>query len=318
MSFLKEEYPELMWDGKEKLPIVVSFGAGVDSTAILVRMWKEDIKPDHILFADTGAERPDIYAHIERVNKWCDKVGFPNVTKLVYRDKNGEDYNLLQSLEKNNTMPSLAFGFKSCSIQFKIKPQRQYIESLGVDKVINIVGYGVGEIDRAIKGLESYKKELSETKEVKCKMVLSFPLIEWKLNRDDCKKLSRSIGFCTSKSACFFCPSMPLSSIVKLRDHYPELYNKSIEIERNYNKKFRAIHKERTDLAIKEFGEDWEEVDIKYFKEKNLKKPKPFNIVGLSREKSWEDRMREYDYLPPELPFMEQFGVDMGCGCTDF
>ena len=30
MNILQEEYPEIMWDGKEKLPIVVNFGAGVD------------------------------------------------------------------------------------------------------------------------------------------------------------------------------------------------------------------------------------------------------------------------------------------------
>ena len=70
MNLLQEEYPELMWDGKEDLPVVLNFGAGVDSTAILVKMVEEDHRLDCVIFSDTGAERPDIYAHIDRVERW--------------------------------------------------------------------------------------------------------------------------------------------------------------------------------------------------------------------------------------------------------
>ena len=45
-------------------PLVVSFGGGVDSTAMLIEMKNRGIRPDVILFADTGAERPGTYIHI--------------------------------------------------------------------------------------------------------------------------------------------------------------------------------------------------------------------------------------------------------------
>lgn len=37
-------------------PLVVSYGAGVDSTALLVEFVRRQIRPDYILFADTGGE----------------------------------------------------------------------------------------------------------------------------------------------------------------------------------------------------------------------------------------------------------------------
>ena len=134
MNILQEEYPKIMWDGKEKLPLIVSFGAGVDSTAILVKMWQENITPDHIIFSDTGAERPDIYAHINRVNKWCEKVKFPKIKIVRYKSKNGERF-LLDDCVDNKTLPSLAFGFKTCSLKYKTKPNQKYIvQELGIKK----------------------------------------------------------------------------------------------------------------------------------------------------------------------------------------
>ena len=42
-------------------PLVVSYGMGVDSTAMLIGMAQRSIRPDLILFADTGGEKPETY-----------------------------------------------------------------------------------------------------------------------------------------------------------------------------------------------------------------------------------------------------------------
>ena len=47
---------------------VVSYGSGTNSTAMLVGLHERGEKPDLILFADTGGERPDTYRHKEIVN----------------------------------------------------------------------------------------------------------------------------------------------------------------------------------------------------------------------------------------------------------
>jgi hypothetical protein len=40
-------------------PLIVTWGGGVNSTAMLVGMKQRGIRPDRILFADTGGEKPD-------------------------------------------------------------------------------------------------------------------------------------------------------------------------------------------------------------------------------------------------------------------
>jgi 3'-phosphoadenosine 5'-phosphosulfate sulfotransferase (PAPS reductase)/FAD synthetase len=44
-------------------PLVVAYGLGVNSTALLVEFVKQGIRPDLILFADTGGEKPETYAY---------------------------------------------------------------------------------------------------------------------------------------------------------------------------------------------------------------------------------------------------------------
>lgn len=58
-------------------PLVVSYGVGVDSTAMLVAMYRRGIRPDVILFADTSAEKPETYDYLKIIRKWLAKVGFP-------------------------------------------------------------------------------------------------------------------------------------------------------------------------------------------------------------------------------------------------
>ena len=40
-------------------PLVVAYGLGVDSTAMLIEFVCRGIRPDSILFADTGSEKPE-------------------------------------------------------------------------------------------------------------------------------------------------------------------------------------------------------------------------------------------------------------------
>ena len=317
MNLLQEEYPELMWDGKEELPIIVSFGAGVDSTAILVGLYERGIKPDYIIFSDTGAERPDIYAHIERVNKWCDKVGFPPVS-VTFQTKKGKPFRLLEHCETYGDMPSLAYGFKSCSVEYKIRPVEKFIKSKGIEKHIQCIGYGTGEIDRALKALGSAQKirDSKKRQSTKDKMrVLWFPLIDWKLNREQCKELSQEVGFCTSKSSCFFCPAYHATDVLKLKKLYPELFEKALEIESRAMEKAKKRHKEIVDKAVEKFGDSWAMISEDIYKSEGMKYPKDFSTKGLGRSWSWKSLSESES---PELPFMEMFGVDAGCGCTDF
>lgn len=65
-------------------PLVVAYGLGVDSTAMLIEFVQRGIRPDHILFADTGGEKPETYQYMEVIRPYLAGVGFPDVTVVRY------------------------------------------------------------------------------------------------------------------------------------------------------------------------------------------------------------------------------------------
>src|SRR5690554_2401283 len=56
---------------------ILSYGAGVQSTAILVMACNgfRGIEVDHAIFADTGDEPKDVYATLERAKAMAEKAG---------------------------------------------------------------------------------------------------------------------------------------------------------------------------------------------------------------------------------------------------
>ena len=52
---------------ERKEPLVVSYGCGVDSTAVLVGMWMKGIRPDLVMFANTGGEVDGTYEYLQIV-----------------------------------------------------------------------------------------------------------------------------------------------------------------------------------------------------------------------------------------------------------
>lgn len=115
-----EPYFQTTRPGTRSVPLVVNFGSGVDSTAVLVEFVRKGIVPDLILFADTGSEKPETYEHLESFSSWLVSKGFPAVT-VVSRERMRRASTTYRTIEENclqnATLPSLAFGRKSCSLK---------------------------------------------------------------------------------------------------------------------------------------------------------------------------------------------------------
>src|SRR5262245_23855484 len=101
------------------VPLVVSFGAGVDSTAMLIGFWAKGIRPDAILFSDTNAELPETYWHIWQFSGWLEEHGMPPVTIVRYRPTFAKYHSIEEKAFLHEELPGLAYGHKSCSIKFK-------------------------------------------------------------------------------------------------------------------------------------------------------------------------------------------------------
>lgn len=109
---------------------VVSFGGGTNSTAMIIGMYLHKIPIDLILFADTGGEQPHTYEFIETFNAWLEKHGLPKIVSVEYHDKDGNRLTLEQECINSGTLPSIAYGFKRCSLKHKIGTQEKVLQQL--------------------------------------------------------------------------------------------------------------------------------------------------------------------------------------------
>lgn len=201
---------------------IVGYGAGVDSTAMLIGLTKQGVKIDFIIFSDTGGEKPETYAFIPKFSAWLLKNGQPEITIVKYKREDGEEETLEQEMLRRNVLPPIAYGFKSCSEKYKIRPLNRFLkdnhpEIFEGEKPIKYIGFDMGESRR----VKPDPTGLFENR---------YPLIEWKWNREDCEKIIKAEGFCLPpKSSCFFCPNMKKTEILNLPD---DLKQRAVEIEK--------------------------------------------------------------------------------------
>ena len=224
-------------------PLVVSYGVGVDSTAMLVAMQRRDIRPDLVLFSDVGAEKPETYAYLPIINAWLASVGFPLVTVVRYRPKRAPYRNLEGKCLANQTLPSLAFGKHSCSLVFKVEPQNRFVQEwppalrawASGHRVRKAIGYDSGEQDcRRRRKADAAVANNERAGHIDAqRYAYWYPLQEWNIDRVECLRLIALAGLPVPiKSACFFCPASRKSEVVWLRDTHPMLFRRALRIER--------------------------------------------------------------------------------------
>lgn len=146
--------------------IALCFGAGVDSTAMMVALRNARLRPDVITFADTGGEKAGTLAHLARMNAVLRRWGWPliDVCRKVPMASTGYS-DLYGNCMANETLPSLAFGMKSCSLKWKAAPQDQFFKGaksgpgarpphpLWIEakrrrqRIIELIGYDCGKAD---------------------------------------------------------------------------------------------------------------------------------------------------------------------------
>jgi hypothetical protein len=209
--------------GEMGRPLIVSFGGGVNSTAMLIGFYEQEIRPDLILFADTGGELPHTYAHVDKMSEWCVERGFPEIIKVRY-----EKETLEENCHRVNSLPSIAYGHKKCSHKFKRQPQDKFCNNWepareawkAGEKCTKCIGFDFGEVHRL---------RIFEDKKYK----IWYPLFDWEWTRKICDEKVIEQGFCPAKSACFYCPSSKKQEIKQLKKNYPEYFERAIAMEQN-------------------------------------------------------------------------------------
>jgi hypothetical protein len=218
---------------------VIADGLGANSTALLIQLSRGGIRPDLILFADTGSEKPETYAYIEIQRSWLRRVGFPDLIVVRRRGVRVPDQTLEDQCLRTGTLPSLAYGGKSCSLKWKVAPQDKFCNRWepalrcwqSGQRVVKAIGYDAGPSDgRRIKEFRDPKYRFW------------YPLREFGLDRAACIELIRSEGLpVPCKSACFFCPAMKKPELVQLQRDHPDLLERALEIEHRALPNLRSV-----------------------------------------------------------------------------
>lgn len=218
-------------------PFAVSWGMGVNSTAMLIGLSDRGIRPDLIMAADTGGEKKETYAFIDIFRAWLAKVGFPDV-HLVQND--GVHRTLEQESLTNNVLPSKVYGFAGCSDKYKMRPQNKLVKAWPPaiacwergEKVCRAIGYDFDEDHRG-KKLEDDLYHYWH------------PLVEWQWGRKDCLEAIKRTGLqIPPKSACFFCPSSKKHEVLWLYENHRDLFDRGVAMERNseeYNQNVKGL-----------------------------------------------------------------------------
>ncbi len=229
-------------------PLVVSYGLGVDSTAMLVglaalfREGREEFRPEIILFADVGAEKDESYAYMGRMNRWLKSVGFPTVQVVAWATEHtAKGYGAARTLEQqcliNQTMPSISaskFGASLCSVLWKQDTMNRWMEiksglleqrrgegwvTKSGGKIVKAIGYDSDETKRAQKGTFRVDQELRSLKDKGRAPIYEYwyPLQAWGWDRARCiAEIETAIGAAPPKSSCWYCGAMKKPELLEL------------------------------------------------------------------------------------------------------
>lgn len=190
-------------------PVVLAYGIGVDSTALLIEKVARGEIPDLVLSADTSVEKPETYAYLDVIRPWMAARGIRHelVSYTPKRFKHWPPYyGLLEMCLTNATLPSKSLGGSSCSLKYKKAPQDAFLATWqpAIDawahgqRVVRLIGYDAGPRDtmRANHAL-SIDDPLYDCQ---------YPLREWGWDRDACVARIQAEGLpVPPKSACWLC-----------------------------------------------------------------------------------------------------------------
>lgn len=214
----------------------MSFGAGVQSTALLILAAEGRIpKPDVAIFADTGAELPATYEHVNRMGMWAVSKGI----KLRVVTAGSLEHAVFHGMNGTKMRPSIPAFIKTptgrgvqrrhCTYDFKMRPiLRAVRQELGLAtgqrakgrfSVLALLGISYDEAQRMKPSREEW-------------ITHSYPLVDLGLRRMDCVDIIRVAGITVPpRSACRFCPFHRETYWRWLRDTHPDQFRLACDFD---------------------------------------------------------------------------------------
>lgn len=184
---------------------VVSYGGGVQSTALLVLAARGEIPHRTLLFCNVGddSENPDTLAYVRDFARPFAEAHGVEFHELQKRLRGGQKDTVVEREKRTERtigipmyMGNGAPGNRSCTYTFKIGVVAKWTKEHGasVDDPAHVaLGISIDEYQRM--KTSTIKHQVSD-----------YPLIDRRWSRDDCRKIIADAGLpVPPKSSCYFC-----------------------------------------------------------------------------------------------------------------
>jgi len=207
---------------------ILSFGAGVDSSALLIyHLFVRSLKIDHVVFSDTGAELPPTYRNLRRFQALCaaHNIPFTKTSRTIERLGRRQE-NIYQWLTRNGCIPLMPGSTKHvCSARFKGDVIDAWANRIYPKQPITfLIGIEFNEKNRV--------KRFTPPKNTR--FSYEYPLIDLQMDRAACQTLLRKHGLSVQKSSCYCCPFMTVEEIRNLITNHPDQWREAKNIEKRF------------------------------------------------------------------------------------
>lgn len=228
----------------------LSLSGGKDSTAMLLLMIEHDIPIDAVIFADTGMEFPEMYEHLDKLDRRLYRERGIHITTL--RHPHGFEWLMF---DEPKTKPATIAHRESLGIPLcgngwpgiKVRWCTGQLKTHLISKEINRLK---GEHD-AVQYIGIAADEPKRIKNGR------YPLVEWNVTEAEALQICYDHG-CDwgglyeiyHRCSCWCCPFQRIDELRKLRRHHPELWAHLLDMDRRALAQFGST-------PLGQFRKDW-------------------------------------------------------------
>ena len=207
------------------MAVVISYGGGVQSTALIVLAMLEVWDIDEIVHVDlVDAESPATREYVRYFREWLQREYGRDITVIgrnMYRDM--LDNPAFTPVPWHGRRKKFMLS-RQCTRQYKVAPVQRYLyDRYPAGRIGLMLGISVDEYHR-----------MRDSSAARIDHV--YPLVDRRLTRWQCREIVERAGLAVPwKSSCWFCPYRSSVSQWALVQRYPDLLGMARELEDRIN-----------------------------------------------------------------------------------
>lgn len=205
---------------------VLSLGAGVQSSTLLLMAREGELELDAAIFADTQWEPAAVYRHLEWLESVSpvplERVTVGDIREVALHGWPGRRMFPSLPLHVRNRQGEHGMLRRQCTLEFKVKPIRRRLRELGAtaaSPIALLMGISLDEYERMRQADVRYVEHV-------------YPLVERRLTRHDCQRWLIAHGYpVPPKSSCIGCPYHGNAYWRGLRDESPVEWADAVDFD---------------------------------------------------------------------------------------